>query len=117
MKKLSKNFDLLSYFDNTGIRYWEHGKNVGRDYIGIQCPFCYDHSNHLGIHRIHKGYRCLICGVSGSLISLLKQLEDVDDFEYIKQLLQKYKEEYSLFAEEPTKKKKTKGRFRSRMRF
>lgn len=32
------------------IPFSEQGKNIGNGWIGLKCPFCDDHSNHLGLN-------------------------------------------------------------------
>ncbi len=68
--------DLTSMFQAAGVNYWTDGANVGRDYVNIQCVFCDDQSNHLGIHVEEYFYRCFRCearGGWGSLANKLKQ--------------------------------------------
>lgn len=54
--------DLIDFFDDHGIEYWKSGNNVSRGCINIQCPFCDDHSNHLGIRKKDFKVRCWRCG-------------------------------------------------------
>lgn len=53
--------DWKRLFDDLGVPNWDSGKNVAPGNINIQCPFCNDHSNHLGF-SIEKGncmcWRC-----------------------------------------------------------
>lgn len=56
-------FDAIAFCQDYNIKYWEGGsKNVSKGWIGLNCPFCDDRSNHLGI-EIDTG-RCLCwrCG-------------------------------------------------------
>jgi len=48
-------FDCVSFLKEYKIPYTEKGKNVGREWIGMKCPFHDDVSNHLGFNLI-KGY-------------------------------------------------------------
>lgn len=41
-------FKYESFFNDHHIQYWTSGKNVTYGWINVQCPFCDDHSNHLG---------------------------------------------------------------------
>lgn len=66
---------IFEYLDDLGIQYFTKGKNVSKGYIGIQCPFCTDHSNHLGIKLDGSRIYCWKCG-GKSLISLIQTLSD-----------------------------------------
>lgn len=66
---------ITEYLEKKGIRYWRAGsKNVGKEYIGIRCPFCLDRSNHLGIHQATGFFKCLKCGESGGFRKLVLRL-------------------------------------------
>lgn len=66
---------LTEYLEQHGIRYWNAGsKNVGKGYVGIQCVFCSDNSNHLGIGISTGSFRCLKCGKTGNFYQLLLRL-------------------------------------------
>lgn len=71
------NFDILSYFDERGIHYSYQGKNVSRGWVGIQCCFCSDPSNHLGVNIQSQAFSCLKCGEHGSGIKLIQELESL----------------------------------------
>jgi len=70
-----ENMDIEKYFDDKGIVYHPEGKNVGKGYIGIQCPFCADKSNHLNIHLDYKTIKCWRCSEKGTIIKLIMKLE------------------------------------------
>jgi len=53
---------LKDFFDDYGIEYWDHGKNVSPGWINIQCIFCDDNSNHLGIRPSDLRVSCWRCG-------------------------------------------------------
>lgn len=67
--------DLLSDYD---IPYDEGStKNVQEGWIGIQCPFCDDTSNHLGYNiEEDKGFNCWKCGYH-SPVDTIKELLSV----------------------------------------
>ncbi len=76
-----ETIDVEEYFDAKGIAYSPPGsKNVGKDSIGISCPFCGDHAysgdNHLGIQLGNKVFSCWICGKTGGIFNLVMKLED-----------------------------------------
>jgi hypothetical protein len=73
---MEKTFDVLSYLQDKEIAYWTEGKNVTAGWVNIQCPFCEDHSNHLGINLTGKGFNCWLCGSRGSAMKLVQTLED-----------------------------------------
>lgn len=68
--------DIENFLRQHGIRVWDRGKNVSAGYIGIQCPFCNDHSNHLGIRLNDLRVTCWKCG-GHSLINTLKAILNI----------------------------------------
>lgn len=69
------SFDAEGYFRNRQRRYWIEGKNVRHGWVNIQCVFCDDHSNHLGVNP-DGGYSCWRCRAHGSIVKLIKHLEN-----------------------------------------
>lgn len=65
--------DLRDFFEDNGIEYWTEGKNVGKGWVNIQCPFCDDSSNHLGIRKKDLAVNCWKCG-HHSIINLIMSL-------------------------------------------
>jgi hypothetical protein len=53
--------DIISIYQKYNIKYWTEGKNVQPGWINIQCPFCDDHSNHLGFNVEKQYYFCWKC--------------------------------------------------------
>lgn len=52
-------FDWKGFLDNYNIEYSTHGHNIGRNWLGLACPFCGDDpSQHLGVNIIHGGWHC-----------------------------------------------------------
>uniref|UniRef100_A0A6M3LDR2 Putative primase n=1 Tax=viral metagenome TaxID=1070528 RepID=A0A6M3LDR2_9ZZZZ len=69
-------FDVRAWLDDINIPYRTEGRNIGQGWLGLQCPFCDDHSNHFGIaYTTTKHYNCWICGEKGSVIKLIMALE------------------------------------------
>lgn len=66
-------FNFRSFFRAQGIEYWVEGKNVRPGWVHITCPFCDDHSNHLGGNPEGGAVICWRCGVH-SLWSLLERV-------------------------------------------
>lgn len=69
--------DICSYLDSKGIQYSHSGKNVSEGNVGIQCPFCDDPSDHLGIHLENKTINCWRCGTRGTAVKLIMKLERI----------------------------------------
>lgn len=69
-------FNIIEYLDDKGVRYWTSGKNVSQGWIGTQCPFCHDRSNHLGINLTSGGFSCFVCGTKGKFPYLVQTLEN-----------------------------------------
>lgn len=57
-----QDIDIISVLDELGISYNTEGKNISRNWIGVNCPFCDDPSNHLGINLDNKACSCFRCG-------------------------------------------------------
>lgn len=75
--------DIEEYLQDKNIPYDPPGsKNVGRNSVGIACPFCGDHDysggNHLGIKIDTKQWNCWICGAGRNkgFVSLVVKLEN-----------------------------------------
>lgn len=68
-------FDVKEYLDSRGIDYDESGKNVQEGWLGIQCLWCEDDSNHLGIDLDSKGINCWRCPVKGTVIKLIMKVD------------------------------------------
>lgn len=73
-------FDLQQYLESKGIEVWTEGsKNVSSGWIGIQCLWCSDDANHLGINLDGKGFKCWKCKEKGSIYKLIRTLENCDN--------------------------------------
>lgn len=72
--------DLIRFLENKNIRYWTSGKNISHGYIGLQCPFCGDHSNHLGIRLKDLKTTCWKCGPHNiiKLFQILLKISYID---------------------------------------
>ena len=68
-------FDVEEYLDSRGIAYDQEGKNVQSGWIAMQCLYCDDHSNHLGIDLDSKGINCWRCPAKGTVIKLIMTLD------------------------------------------
>lgn len=54
--------NIQQIFEDNNIKYWNEGKNVSKEHINIQCIFCDDDSNHLGINLKNLNCNCWKCG-------------------------------------------------------
>lgn len=68
--------DLFDFFEEYDVEYWTSGKNVTQGWVNIQCPYCEDGSNHLGIRKKDLLVNCWICG-RHRVINLIKTLSDL----------------------------------------
>lgn len=66
-------FDARAYLDDRGISYKTEGKNISSGWIGVNCPFCGDQSNHLGIKE--NGFSCWRCGTKGNISKLIQEID------------------------------------------
>ena len=110
MDILIENFDVISYLEDKGIKYWKGPrKNISRNWIGINCPWCDDPSNHLGINLENNLINCWRCGKKGSIMKLLLKLEK--SYNYAIRTLMKYQNDYKIKLEpiEETKEVKLPG--------
>lgn len=66
-------FDARTFLEDQGINYQTEGKNISANWIGINCPFCNDPSEHGGF-SLEKGYyNCFRCGAH-KLIDIIIEL-------------------------------------------
>lgn len=65
---------IQNLLEKYQIEYWLEGKNVSPGSTNIKCPFCDDHSNHLGIFHENLGYHCWRCDTSGTFDYLLARI-------------------------------------------
>jgi hypothetical protein len=72
-----QDFDVVSYLQSRNIPYASSGDNVSSGWIGINCLFCIDHSDHLGINLHTKAFNCYKCGETGSALKLVKAVEGI----------------------------------------
>lgn len=93
--------DVKELLDTLKIEYTERGKNVSEGWIGVQCPFCDDQSNHLGINIINKTISCWNCGKTGTILQYLA--EKLYSYQQAKKIVEKaIPRELKTFIEERT---------------
>jgi len=70
------SFNIINYLEEAEVSYSESGKNISRNWIGINCPFCDDNSNHCGINTESNVFSCFRCGSKGRLPKLIMAIEN-----------------------------------------
>ena len=102
-------FDVKRYLDDNNISYRESGNNIGRGWIGINCPNCGDTSNHFGINLSSKNYSCWRCGVKGTPYGLVKIIQGFgdtkNDSRQIHEVLKRYIDAASIYVPDPRAEK------------
>lgn len=83
------SFDAIGFFRDFGIRYRETGPGTSRGWVQIQCPFCYDHSWHLGVKPSKEHFHCWVCHKAGPIPPLIYKLLGVS-FEQAKAIAKEY---------------------------
>lgn len=83
-------FDIQAYLDDKKISYATEGKNVSSGWINVQCPFCSDQTNHLGISPSRK-ISCWICGIRGSVTKYIREIEQCSE-SYANTIIAKYQD-------------------------
>jgi DNA primase len=69
------SFDIAGYLSSRGITYQTEGKNISAGWLGTQCKFCNDQSNHLGINLQSFNFSCFKCGETGSILKFVAAIE------------------------------------------
>jgi len=73
--------DYIKLFDDYNVDYATEGKNVGRDFIGLHCPWCGDSSYHGGVPKNgSEVFRCWRCGGHGlkQSLSIIMGIREID---------------------------------------
>lgn len=82
-------FDIEAYLEDRGIRIHHSGKNVSPGWIGLNCFWCDDPSNHLGINLRSKIFKCWACGRKGPPQVIVKHIDQVGE-EEAKNIIEKF---------------------------
>jgi len=93
MRKKMKNlelFDVKGYLESKGIPYATSGENISPGWIGLDCPYCGDTKNHMGINLRNKLYSCWRCGNKGNPFTLVRLLEETDDSRIVHNILKQF---------------------------
>jgi len=68
-------FNIREYLNSRGVPFFTEGGNTSESWISLQCPFCADRSNHMGINEDGDFFSCWICKEKGSIAKLVMKLE------------------------------------------
>jgi DNA primase len=68
--------DIQELLNDLNVKYWTHGKNVSKGWLGIKCPFddCSDKSNHMGISLETGHFSCWKCKRTGDIYDIISVL-------------------------------------------
>ena len=80
------SFDIIAWLNANNIPFDSDGKNVQSGWIAINCPFCNDESNHLGINPQTGGINCWRCPVKGTVILIAMKLKGISSHSAILEL-------------------------------
>lgn len=76
MSNILETFDVVQYLEERNIDITYSGKNVSSsgNWLGVQCVFCGDSSNHGAINLNSKAYSCFRCG-KHSILEFIQVLD------------------------------------------
>jgi len=71
--KKNETYNLIEFLeDKSTVQYWLSGKNISEGWIGFNCVYCEDKSNHLGIEIATGRVVCWKCGTHNFIKTILK---------------------------------------------
>lgn len=82
-------FDVQEYLSERGIAYSTSGKNISSGWLGTNCLWCNDKSNHLGINLQSLTISCFRCGKRGNVLSLVMAIDGIS-FNRAKDIITKF---------------------------
>ena len=91
--------NIETLYQDFSIIYYTEGKNVATGWINVQCPFCDDHSNHLGFNPETNSFRCWRCGYHPVTETISKILNV--DLNTARNIQKNYKGETYVIAPDP----------------
>jgi len=94
-------FDFLKYCDDFGVSSNTHSPNSAPGWIQVRCPFCSDHSDHLGFNLNSGFLNCWRCGYHTALEYV--QLTSKTNWEKAKLIIQHYESDYVPFKKDDIK--------------
>lgn len=93
--------DFIQLFDDYSVDYKLDGKNVSKDFIGVNCPHCGDTAYHGGVPKNGSPkYTCWRCGTH----SLNKTLSILMGVKNVEGILKEYSDGIPLVASTENKK-------------
>jgi DNA primase len=99
------NFDAEKFLTDYNISYETSGPNISAGWIGLQCPFCHDHSTHGGFNLEKGYYYCWICGRGYGTYNIIQELLGCDFYES-KQIVENYSNTIHIPSTKKYKEKK-----------
>lgn len=91
--------NIIQLLQDFNVPFSTEGKNVSAGWIGLQCPFCADESNHLGYNLDGNYFVCWKCNSHG-LITTLSKLLHLSEKE-VREIVKKYGLFATKLAKEP----------------
>lgn len=73
-RKDYSDFDIISFLEDNDVYHKLSGKNIGRGWVGFQCPFCEGGGTHGGVNLTHKYFSCWQCAETAGPPKLVKQI-------------------------------------------
>ena len=70
-KRKYRKYDVVSVLRDLNIFFMDHGKNVTKGWVNVNCPFCHDPSWHLGINLSNNKISCWKCGRVGTFAKFI----------------------------------------------
>ena len=71
-------FDIIQFYKDYNIQYSTNSKNTQKGWINARCPFCEDHSDHLGYNIEKEYFYCWMCRWH-SLYSTIQKLAPAEN--------------------------------------
>lgn len=78
MKINLEDFDIIKYLDSRNIPHIDSGDNVSTGWTSVNCFYCIDHANHLGINLRSKVFNCYKCAETGNAFKLIQEIDGID---------------------------------------
>ncbi len=93
---------IIDYLENNHIDFKSSGKNIGKGWIGLDCPFCGDDRFHFGIFKKSGRFSCWQCEERGQFAKYIMKIEGCS-YGKAKDIAKKYIDEFFFDDEEEHK--------------